>query len=75
MNRMTVADLVAKAARDLSVAPDTQAGLVADITNTPKKDRPRIVVRCDLARPSCQRWLRLAEARLARKELRGASNR
>lgn len=75
MNRMTVADLVAKAARDLSVPPDTQAGLDAAIANTPKKARSRVVVRCNLARPSCQRWLRLAEARLERKELRGASNR
>jgi hypothetical protein len=75
MNRMTVSDLVAKAARDLSVAPDTQAGLVTETGNKPKKDRSRVVVRCDLARPSCQRWLRLADARRARKELRGASNR
>jgi hypothetical protein len=75
MSRMTVADLIAKAARDLSLAPDTQAGLVTDIVTTRKKERPRVIVRCDLARPSCQRWLRLAEARLARKELRGASNR
>ena len=74
MNRMTVSDLIAKAARDLSVAPDTQAGLVAEIQNSPKKTRSRVVVRCNLVRPSCQRWLRLAEARLARKDLRGANN-
>ena len=37
MNRMTVADLVAKAARDLSVAPDTQAGLVTETAEQAKK--------------------------------------
>jgi hypothetical protein len=72
MARMTVADLIAKAARDLSVAPDTQAGLVAETMTASKAARPRVVVRCNLARPSCQRWRRLAEARLARKDLREA---
>lgn len=68
LGRMTVADLIARSARDLSVAPDTRAGLVADLAVPPERARPRIAVRCSLARPSCQRWLRLAEARLQRKE-------
>lgn len=72
MARMIVADLIAKSARDLSVAPDTKAGILAEIATSPTKARPR-VVRCSLARPSCQRWLHLAEARLARIELGGAT--
>ena len=75
MARMTVADLIAKCARDLSVTPGTTAGIPPEKGAPRAKPRPRIVVKCSLKRPSCRRWLALAEARLKRKQAREAKKR
>ncbi len=73
MRRMTVADLIAKCARDLEVDPQSTAGLVVSADAAPaKRRRPKIKVNCNLSRPSCRRWLSLAEAKLKRKEAREA---
>jgi hypothetical protein len=75
MARMTVADLVAKCARDLSLNAQAVAGLPVEAapagTKTPT---PQIAVKCSQARPSCQRWLALAERRLKRQQHREAKN-
>jgi hypothetical protein len=73
MTRMTVADLIAKCARDLAVDARTTAGLAAEPGRKAGRAGPRIAVRCSLARPSCQRWLHLAEARQARKQVGAAT--
>lgn len=75
MARMTVADLVAKCARDLSVSPETTDGIASQKGAPRAKPRPRIAVKCSLRRPSCRRWLALAERRLKRKEARAARER
>jgi hypothetical protein len=75
MARMTVADLVAKCARDLSVSPETTDGITPQKGVPRAKPRPRIAVKCSLRRPSCRRWLALAERRLKRKEARAAKKR
>jgi len=75
MARMTVAELIAKCARDLSVNPETTAGITPEKGSPRAKPRPRIVVKCSLKRPSCRRWLALAEARLKRKEALEAKKR
>ena len=65
--RMTVADLVARSARDLAVRPDTVAG-VADAapgSGPATTPRARVAVRCNLDLASCRRWLMLAERRTA----------
>jgi hypothetical protein len=64
MARLTAAGLVARSARDLEVAADTRAGIKGGAIAAPRK--PAIPVRCDLALPSCQRWLALAKRRLAK---------
>jgi hypothetical protein len=75
MAKMTVADLIAKCARDLSVSPKNTAGLSPEREIEAAKPRkpPRIAVKCSLNRPSCRRWLSLAEARLDRKERKRTS--
>lgn len=76
MRRMTVADLMAKCARDLSVKPGSRAGIIAGTQIAlPKRRRPLIDVKCNLRRPSCRRWLALAKAKLKRKKAREAKNR
>lgn len=65
---MTVAELVTKCARDLSVAPGSMAGVIPQKGAARAKPRPLIKVKCNLQRPSCRRWLALAKARLKRKQ-------
>jgi hypothetical protein len=40
---------------------------MAESTRRPKAARPKIEVECDLSKPSCRRWLALAERRIAPK--------
>jgi hypothetical protein len=72
MSRMTVADLIAKCARDLSVDPQTSSGIPVEGLASAKKSTPQINVKCSLARPSCQRWLSLAKRRLKLRGIREA---
>lgn len=74
MARMTVADLIAKCTRDLSVDAKVVAGLSVEAKARTKNPTPQIAVKCSLARPSCQRWLSLAERRLKRQTRREAKN-
>jgi len=74
MARMTAGDLIAKCARDLAVDTQAVAGLTVEGPAQTKKPKPQIAVKCSLARPSCQRWLALAERRLQRQRLREAKN-
>lgn len=60
LNGMTVRDLVARAERDLKRGAH---GRVA-VGKGAKKERLGIKVRCNLARPSCRKWLALAKKRL-----------
>ena len=75
MRGMTVTDLMAKCARDLSVKPGSMAGISPGTIALPKRRRPLIDVKCNLRRPSCRRWLALAKAKLKRKQAREAKNR
>lgn len=74
MRHMTVADLMAKCARDLSVAPGSIAGIIPAMEAVRPKPHPLIEVKCNLKRPSCRRWLALAKAKLKRKQAREAKN-
>jgi hypothetical protein len=69
---MTARDLLARAARDLQVRPETVtvAGVAVDPADVAKRaalpskpKKPAIAVLCDLDLPSCRRWLALAERR------------
>jgi Transglycosylase-like domain len=79
MRSMTAEDLIARAARDIAVDArlDTVVGLDAGLTPSAeavatakkkprKKAEPVIDVECDLARPSCRRWLALAKRNASR---------
>ena len=66
MARMTAGELIAKCARDLEVDPDNMAGIAADSSPAAPSDRPKIVIKCNLERPSCRRWVALREAQLKR---------
>ncbi len=69
MRSMTAEDLIARAARDIALDArlENVAGLtpshdaVAGVKKRHKKVEPVIQVDCDLARPSCRRWLALAK--------------
>lgn len=50
------------------------SGDAAIVAKPTKRARPRIEVECDLSRPSCKRWLFLAERRLSRKTRRAEAN-
>ena len=67
MARMTAADLIKRAARDISVDPGLQAGVAPRAGGKRRKSGPRIRVRCNLGRASCRRWLALKKRRLARR--------
>lgn len=75
MSRLTAGGLIRRSARDVSLSPQTTAGLkprrdpVTGKLILPKSAprKPRIRVRCNLARPSCRRWLALKKKQLARK--------
>lgn len=74
MARMTVFELVARAARDISVSAATKAGVKPDRLSIGKRGAPKpaIRVRCDLALASCRRWLALAKRRAAHRKRRTA---
>lgn len=74
MARMTVLDLIARAARDISVSAATKAGVTPDGRVAGKRGAPKpaIRVRCDLALASCRRWLALAKRRAAHRKRRTA---
>jgi hypothetical protein len=74
MARMTVADLIAKCARDLSLDAQAVAGLPVKAQAGTMNPAPQIAVKCSQARPSCQRWLALAERRLKQQQRREAKN-
>lgn len=81
MTRLTAGGLIARAARDLSLAPTAVAGVApirdpktGKIIMPGKAARPRIRVRCNLARPSCRRWLALKRKRMKRAASRLAKN-
>jgi hypothetical protein len=66
MSRLTAADLIGRASRDVASGSETaalipDAGAVAAASGRKKKARPRIDVQCSLSLPSCRRWLALAE--------------
>lgn len=67
--RMTVSDLIAKAARDLAVHPATTAGVVPPPSQKSSAQAqtgaPAIPVRCNLQLATCRRWLELAKHRVA----------
>lgn len=88
MANLTAAGLIARCARDITTSPTTTAGVTPEpamvlkaradgsleVSEAPKTKsaRPRISVACDLSRPSCRRWLALAERRVRKQ--RRASN-
>jgi hypothetical protein len=76
MSAMTAEDLIARAARDIEITarlmtagitPSTDAveAVKAETARKPKrKAAPKIEVDCDLSRPSCRRWLALAQRKV-----------
>ncbi len=82
MTRLTASGLIARAARDVSLDPSAIAGLqpIRDpktgkiIMPRRTASRPRIRVRCNLALPSCRRWLALKRSRLDRSARRIANS-
>lgn len=68
MANMTTGDLIARAARDVSLTPSTTAGLTVsaspDQAEAAVKRRQIRDIRCSLTRASCRRWLALAERRI-----------
>lgn len=84
MARHTVQSLIARAAREISLKPSSLAGArpfrdpVTGKLVVPGRRisrRPRIRVRCNLARPSCKRWLALKRRSLKRKAARKSKTR
>jgi hypothetical protein len=83
MARHTAKSLIARAARDVSLSPTSTAGAkprIDPVTGKlilPKRVArpPAIRVRCNLALPSCKRWLSLKRKSLARKKSHNSSNR
>ncbi|MEL6298318.1 MAG: hypothetical protein AAFQ45_07090 [Pseudomonadota bacterium] len=73
MARLTAKQLIARAARDIRVAPDLKTKIKPGLlpkgqrvrrAGKRRPARPRIRVRCNLARPSCRRWLALKKRQL-----------
>lgn len=84
MARHTARSLIARAAREVSLSPTTLAGAkpfrdpVTGKLIMPSGRRargPRIRVRCNLARPSCKRWLSLQRRKLSRRKSKKGRNR
>jgi hypothetical protein len=75
MARHTAQSLLARAAREVSLSPNSLAGVAPRVDPVTGKlimpktvaRRPAIRVRCNLARPSCRKWLSLKRRQLARK--------
>ncbi|MEO1205763.1 MAG: hypothetical protein AAFV45_05470 [Pseudomonadota bacterium] len=72
LRRLNVAGLKARAQRDLSLANDAALNLKLPPDSRKKRSGPRIRVRCNLARPSCKRWLALQKRKAAAKARRKA---
>lgn len=74
MARMTALELIARAARDISVSAATEAGVTPDGRSSGHRAarKPAIRVRCNLALASCRRWLSLAKRRVAHRKQRAA---
>ncbi len=64
--RYTAADLIARAAREVSVDPAAVAGVAPRPGSAAKKPARLIQPACNLTQASCRRWLALAERRLAK---------
>ena len=84
MARHTARGLIARAARDVSLSPSSLVGAKPFrdpvtgkliIPGRRASRGPRIKVRCNLARPSCKRWLSLKRRSLARKSSKKRRNR
>lgn len=77
MARLTAEGLIARAAHDIAATSNATAGLTPDPSlvnkarGTAAAERPRIAAPCNLALPSCRRWLALAENR-AKKQRRAS---
>ncbi|MGF1649793.1 MAG: hypothetical protein ACFCUN_05030 [Hyphomicrobiaceae bacterium] len=80
--RMTARDLIARAAADIDLPPSSESGVAraavqgrATASRAPAE--PQIKIACNLARPSCKRWVALERAKLraspARKRQRTAA--
>lgn len=67
MRSMTAADLMERASRDISADGRIDNGLtpspdaIANAQSAPKYAPPSVNIRCDIARPSCRRWVALAK--------------
>lgn len=79
MSKLSAQGLIARAARDIAAPLTSVAGLSPDPAmvraaalggtgdaKPAKAARPRIAVDCNLALPSCRRWLVLAERRISK---------
>lgn len=73
MRRMTASDLIQRAARDIAIDPNTNAGVDPGKLVKRRRRGPEIRVRCNLARPSCRRWLALKKRRMARAARRASA--
>lgn len=79
MRSMTAEHLIARAARDIDAAAAVDTGLepseaaVVQAKSQKRIETPKVAVRCNLARPSCRRWLALAKGRATRR-IRSASS-
>lgn len=82
MARLTAFDLITRCARDLSATPAMTAGVKPDEAlvaaakaagaAAASTARTRIAAPCNLALPSCRRWLALAERRQNKKQRRAS---
>lgn len=83
MSRHTAQTLIARSAREVSLSPNSIAGIsprrdpITGELMLPKRvsTAPSINVRCNLARPSCKRWLSLKRKSLASKTAAGSKRR
>ena len=72
MRQMTAADLIARAHADISADAGVDTGLtpspeaIANAKGKPKYAAPNITVRCNLSRPSCRKFVALANKKAAR---------
>jgi hypothetical protein len=69
LNRMTVADLIARADRDLRRSGRWRVA----VGKSASRDKLGIKIRCNLARPSCRKWLFLKKRQKARAEKTAAA--
>lgn len=68
MSGMSARDIIARAHRDISMDRSKRLAVArrARQNGTGSSGAPRIAVRCNLARPSCRRWLALRKKKLRR---------